>query len=98
MPNDSNYDTGEDAEEKPDSDESEDSSDKNTALLSKSFFRNKDSLKPGAIEKIKILELMDDEALVECVYEKDSKDKDSDDDRGGPMRDAESEMDGMVSA
>lgn len=100
MPEDNHYDSGEDkTEKKSDSDSDyKDDKDGNTALLPKSFFRNKDDLKVGDTEKIKILEEFEDEFLCSCIYEKDSKDKDSDDDRGGPMRDAESEMDGMVSA
>lgn len=97
---DNHYDSGEgEAKDKPDTAEKEDSSDENTALLPKSFFKNKDDLKAGAKEKIEILHLYDDEVEVRCIYDKkDSKDEDSykNDDRSEPMREIESNMDRMV--
>ncbi len=61
----------------------------NTALLSKSFFKNGDKLEVGDVEKVKILHLYEDEVLVKCIYKKgDSEDKPEDDlesDRGDEM-------------
>lgn len=103
MAEDNHYDSGDDkAEKKSDSDSDyKDDKDGNTALLPKSFFRNKDDLKVGATEKIKILEEYEDEFLVECIYEKkDSKDKEgsSNDDRSDEMKSSESAMDGIMAA
>lgn len=99
MAQDNPYDSGEDKEEKKSDSDSDykDDKDGNTALLPKSFFRNKDDLKVGDTEKIKILEEYEDEFLVECIYEKKDKDS-SNDDRSDTMKESESAMDGIVEA
>jgi hypothetical protein len=97
MPDD-NYDTGSEDESEDSPEAKSEGSDENTALLSKSFFKNKD-LKVGDTEKIKILHEYDDEFEVECIYgDKKSKDKESNsnDERSSYMKESESQMDSMT--